>query len=392
VIRRTTVPFYALVLLTEVVWIAIVPLAPDYAHRFHLSRVATGAVLAAAGFAVLVVSLPIGLLSDRFGTRTLVLASAGLSTAATFAQALATGFWTLLVARAVFGVALGAIWTAGLAWFAEAGIPESTAALGFPMTVAGVGIVVGPAFAGLLAQETSLRVPFFVLGAFGVVLTLALLRTPRVAPTRHARDRVRTTLGKTRRDAILLASLAVMVLVGLASGSINLLVPLQLRGDGLSTGATGLVMSASSFAFVLASAIVARGAQFVRLRVAAIAALVYGATLVLAAADQSAPAVITFVLVRAPFWAALSTLAYPLGAVGARRASVGPGAMNGLLNLFWGAAGTIGPVAAGAVAHARSPAWVFAALAVLCAAVGSWLLAAAAAEPTPAQPAEARGS
>ena len=101
--------------------------------------------------------------------------------------------------------------------------------------------------------------------------------------------------------------------------------PLQLRTDGLSVGGTGLAMSGSSLVFVVCSALVAGRARLMNLRFVAFAALAYAATLVLAALSASAPSILTFVLVRAPFWAVLSTLSYPLGALGARRAAAGCG-------------------------------------------------------------------
>jgi predicted MFS family arabinose efflux permease len=376
--RRTVVSFYALILLTEIVWTAIVPLAPVYGRTFDLSSFQTGAVLAAAGVATLAVSLPVGLLSDRVGARTLVIASSAVMTLSTLGQGLANDFWSLLLSRAACGVALGAVWTAGLAWMAQVSTgPERQSALGFPTTVAGVGIVIGPAFAGLLAGATNVHVPFLLLTALSALLTVALARTPRGAGAHVEREPLGHTLGKAGRDSVLLGSIVVMGVIGLVGGSINLLVPLQLRAEGLGPGATGLAMSASSLVFVVASVYVARRPGALSLRFVGAAAVLYGLTMLLVTADTSAPSLITFVLVRAPFWAALATLAFPLGAVGAIRAGVGIGAANGLLNLVWGAAGSAGPLAAGALDQAVGPSVVFAVLAVACGIVGAGLIAIA---------------
>jgi predicted MFS family arabinose efflux permease len=375
-LRRSAVLFYGLILLTEIVWMAIVPLAPVYARSFGLSSVETGAVLASAGVATLVVSLPVGVLSDRLGARTLVIASSAIVTVSTLGQGLATDFWTLLLARAAFGAALGAVWTAGLAWMAEtAGDSGRQSALGLPTTVAGVGIVIGPAFAGLVADGTSVHVPFLLLAGLAALVTLALTRTPAEHGVHLRREPLGHTLVKAKREQVLLASFVVMAVVGLVGGSINLLVPLELRKDGLGPGSTGLAMSASSLVFVAASAYVARRKGALSLRFVGAAVALYGLTMLLAAADTSAPSMIAFVLVRAPFWASLSTLAYPLGAVGAVRAGVGIGAANGLLTVVWGAAGAAGPVAAGAIDQTAGSTWVFALLAATCGVVGAGLVA-----------------
>jgi predicted MFS family arabinose efflux permease len=386
-LRRAALPFYALIFLTEVVWMAIVPVAPIYAEKLSLSKVETGTVLAAAGTATLLISLPIGLLADRVGTRALTIGSSALVAVSALGQGLAGDFWSLLVTRAAFGVALGTIWTAGLAWSAEAS-SRGPAALGIPVTVAGFGIMSGPAFAGLLAGWFGVRAPFLVLAAAAAVVTVVLLRGGEPdTPYRH--QPLRETLRAARHDRVVLAAVAVIVLVGAMSGAVNLLVPLELRSDGFSSGATGIVLSASSAIFVLGSAFVARlGARAVTLQLAGLAALLYaGATLIPVGAASSA-ALIAFLLIRSPFWSALSTLAYPLGGLGADRADLGRGAVMGLLNLLWGAAGSIAPVAAGAVAQAWSERWAFAGLAVLSGATGLWLLAGrevteATAEPAP---------
>jgi predicted MFS family arabinose efflux permease len=374
-VRRTTVPFYALVLVTEVVWMAIVPLAPAFAERLALSKLELGLVLASAGIATLVVSFPVGLLADRIGTRALTIGSAGLVAASSLAQGLAWNFWSLLSARVAFGVALATIWTAGLAWRSEdGGSPDRTSALGASVTAAGVGIMLGPAFAGVLGNAFGLAAPFVVLAVAAAGVTLSLSRSsPEHAPRRS--QPVGDTLRTVGRTRILIGSAAVMALLGVSGGAVNLLVPLQFRSDGLSEATTGLAFTASSAVFVLCSALVTRaGGRAVSLPAAGLAAILYAATLVLVVLGTSASATVAFLLLRAPFWAAIATLSYPLGALGAQRAGVGPAPVMGLLNLVWGAAGALGPIAAAAIAQAASEQVAFLALMIFVGGTGLWLL------------------
>ena len=164
---------------------AIVPLVPAYARTLSLSKVETGMVLAAAGVATLVMSFPIGVLADRVGARALTIGSSVLVVLSCLGQGLAADFWALLAARAVFGVALGTIWTAGIAWISDASSDyQRSSALGIPTTVAGVGIMVGPGFAGLLAGAFGVRTPYYVLAAASVVVTLEMLLSCRCPQTR----------------------------------------------------------------------------------------------------------------------------------------------------------------------------------------------------------------
>ncbi len=374
--NKGTLPFYALAFLSGVVWMAIVPLAPTYAHTLSLSKVETGTILSAAGVATLVISLPIGILADRVGTKVLTLGSSVLVLLSSLGQGLAVDFWSLLVSRAVFGVALGTIWTAGIAWISDTSSEyHRSSALGVPTTVSGVGIMVGPGLAGLLASGFGVRAPFLVLAAASAVVTAALLRGGGPEPAYRHEPLVETLRGAWN-DRVVLASCAVMVLLGFMNGGINLLAPLELSRDGLSSGETGLVFSAASGVFVLVSARVTRlGARAVTLRVAGTAALLYGAAVLLVVTGTSSAAIIAFLLLRAPFWSMLSTLSYPLGALGAHRADLGRGAIMGLLNVVWGAASSLGPVVAGAIAQAASERWAYVALLACCATTGVWLLA-----------------
>jgi MFS family permease len=105
---------YALCLLSSLLQSAIAPLLPSYAHRFQLGGLQVAALLAGTGITALVISLPAGALSDRFGARMLTLWSGWLIVVATIGQAFAPSFAVLLATRLVFGLGYGIVWTAAL--------------------------------------------------------------------------------------------------------------------------------------------------------------------------------------------------------------------------------------------------------------------------------------
>jgi predicted MFS family arabinose efflux permease len=374
---RRTLPIYCLFLLSEIVWMAIIPVAPSYADRFDLSKVEVGALLASAGLATLLVSLPIGLVSDRVGTRRLIQAAAAVVALSTLGQGLAVDFWSLLAARACFGIGLGTIWTAGLAWMADAGPRRrNPSALGAPVVIAGIGIMVGPALAGLLADRFGLRAPFIALAVVGAAVFVAMLAAD-AEDASYGHEPLLATLSKARNDRVVLGSMVVIGLVGLVSGGVNLLVPLGLKADGYSAGDTGLVLTGASIVFVAASLVVTKlGSRAVSLWVAGMAALLYAAVMTLTVASASALVLVAFAIARAPFWAVLSTLAYPLGSLGARQAGLGSGAIMGVLNVVWGAAGSTGPILIGAVAQTAGSRTAFVLLLGLLAVAAVWLLGA----------------
>ena len=374
--RRSVLPIYALILLETLVWIAIVPLAPTFSDELQLSGVETGMILAAASLAALVVAFPLGLVADRFGSRRVTIASAFLFTAATFGQGLADDFWSVLLARAAFGVAFGALWGAGASWLSDSlSDARRPKALGATVTVGGIGFTAGPVFAGVLADRYGIGTPFLLVAVAAAVVTASLVVLAPATPTRPPTQRLREMLGVARRDELVLAGIAIIALIGLVGGGVNLLVPLQLRDNGVSAGEIGLLFSAASAVYTVASAIVARmGARSATLRVGGTAALLTGLSIVLVLLSSSTPAAVAFVLLRAPFWATMDTIIYPLGAEGAHRSSLGRGSVMGLLTVGWAVASTSGPLLAGGIADALGERAAYAVMIGVCGACGLWLL------------------
>src|SRR5947209_4410432 len=196
---------------------------PVYARQLGLSGFEQGMVLGATGLATLVVSVPAGALSDRFGARRITLAAGLLMAAATAAQALAGNFPALLAARLAFGAGYGMVWTAGLCWLAgaAAGGPN---ALGGSVASAGVGGVAGPAASGGLPQSLGLAVPLLVTAAGLAVITagLTVLRVPPGPAVPRA-----ATLPGLRAVAAhrnLVGAAAAVAAAGLSTGACTLLV------------------------------------------------------------------------------------------------------------------------------------------------------------------------
>lgn len=384
--RRSVIPIYGLFLLETLVWIAIVPLAPTFAAQLALTGLETGMILAAASLAALAVALPLGLLADRVGARRVTIASACLFTLATLGQGLAGDFWSLLGARAVFGVAFGALWGAGASWLSNSLSDERRAgALAAATTVAGLGFTAGPVVAGVLADRFDTGTPFVVLAAAAAVVTLALVVATPVATADVMRQPLREVVGLVRRDELVLAGIAIIVLIGLVGGGVNLLIPLQLDENGVSAAEIGLLFSVASAVYTLVSAVVARlGARAATLRVGGVAALLVGMTIVLVFVSGSTLAAVAFVLLRAPPWSTMDTIIYPLAAAGAHRSELGRGSVMGLVMLSWAAASTVGPVLAGAIADTAGERAAYAVMIVLCTVIGAWLLRAGARAAVPA--------
>ena len=352
--RLRAVTIYVLLFTCEVAWLAMIPLAPRFAEEFDLTSVQTGALLAAAGLATVAVSLPVGLLADRFGPLRLTVATGVMLSLTCVAQGVAPDYLSLLAARIAFGVSLGGLWTAGLALLSRSlSGRRRTTALGGTITIAAAANIFGPALAGVIGDAFTLGTPFLLLSGVAAVATASLALGRHETPWVQERRSPRATVSAGRREGYVLAAVMLMALLGMVNGSINLLVPLELRGAGLSAGEIGVWFSISSVIFLAGTLVVTRLAgRGAGLRLAGAAALCYALLFLFPVATGTTAVLLAFLLLRAPFWSALSTLPFPFGAIGAERAVIGQGAVVGALNLTWGASNTIGPLTAGAVADA----------------------------------------
>ncbi len=253
--------------MAETALFAIIPVVPIYVDQFDLSKLQAGALVSASAIAVTIVSIPAGLMSDRVGAKRMTIISACLLTASAFGQAFADSFVTVLAMRIVYGFGSSAVWTSGLSWLSDISDDESrSSTVGATATVAGVGSLVGPLFAGYTAEQFSVEAAFLVIGVATAVATLALFFVPRGVSHVSESPAVAQSLGLVRRNPRIIAALVLMGVGGFVDGFVNLLAPLELTADGLSSTGTGLVFSIASGLFIIASWLVTRSPRLATLK------------------------------------------------------------------------------------------------------------------------------
>ncbi len=347
-IRRLRFLVYGVVLVSSLLQTAIAPLLPSYAHRFQLSGFQTAVLLAATGIAALVVSVPAGTLADRFGARGLTLWAGWLMALATAGQAVAPSYPTLVAARLVFGLGYGMVWTAALAWLANASRDES--ALAGTVTVSGLGSIVGPAFAGFIAEYLGLAAPFIVAACLMAVLT-GMLTTIRAEGTNSVEPiSMLASLRTAAADVRVLGATTAVVVAGSTAAVTTLLVPLELHAAGASEGFIGLVFSAAAVLFILGSAATGWfGKRVVRLRTVLAAGLILAVAISPATASSAPLCLVVMLCATATLRSVLWTVGYPLGATGANQSGVGLGVVMGILNGVWALSTVVSPLLAGAL-------------------------------------------
>jgi multidrug resistance protein len=129
----------------------IIPLLPFYAQTFGASPLIIGLLFASFSLSQLLATPALGVLSDRWGRRPVLIFSL-LGTVVSFAMlAVANSLFMLFVARIIDGLSGGNITTAR-AYIADVTEPHERAkAFGMLGAAFGLGFIVGPGLAGALA-------------------------------------------------------------------------------------------------------------------------------------------------------------------------------------------------------------------------------------------------
>lgn len=392
---------YLLFLVAGVAQAAIVPLLPRMSAHFGLSASQTALLLALPGLATLAVSVPSGIAADRIGARHVSLGAGVLLCLSCAAQAMPS-LVAVLVGRIVFGVAFGVVWTSGMAWLADLDEERGGSGLGPAVTCSSVGIMLGPAVGGVLAQHIGLGAPFasIAIAAAVIVLPLALGTTnarratpaPPVAPADlpieiayfqapvgdgAAPMTPRALLALARRPRVAAAAGALLV-SGAVSSASQLLVSGGLHHLGLSTGRIGLAFSVAAVAYIAVSAVVVRfGARAQTLKLNALSTVALAVALVPALASTGTVALVMALMLSAAPRAVISTIAYNLASQREEESS-SDGVVFGMLNGAWAAATVLIPLLAGAAEQAAGVEAAYLAVIIPSLAVAAWLLAGAA--------------
>jgi MFS family permease len=373
---RRALPVYVLVFAAGVMQSALAPLGPVYAADLHLSRVQVGVLFAAASVTMVLVALPIGVVTDRLGARRLTVAAALLVALSALGQGLVHDFWLLLGSRALFGVAFGAVWTAGPALLVDARKAGRRSPLGAVIPVAGASQAVGPAFAGIAAARFGLAVPFVAIAVVAAAAAAGLFFAPApLAPDTAEPLDLRAMLRAARDNPLVLGAAAMMAAGGFSNGVTSLLVPLRLRSNGVSVGAIGTILGVAALVYLVGGVGAGRaGRRLVTPGAAGAAVLALGLSLVLPALGTATWVLVAFVLARSACTAVMSTIAYPLASASAAVTGLGAGVAIGLVNGAWATSTVIAPLVGGAVSQAAGDRLAFALLLPLVLAVGAWLV------------------
>src|SRR5213078_768527 len=158
-----------------------VPVLPDLSRRLGASPAIIGLLFGSFGATMLLVSMPMGAVSDRVGRRAPMLAGLVALAASTLLFAYSTRLPALFAARLVQGAADATTWVVGFALVADLYAPEERGRVtGIILGGVSTAYLVGPSIGGWLYELGGIRLPFLAVTAMAAVTTagFAWLRLP----------------------------------------------------------------------------------------------------------------------------------------------------------------------------------------------------------------------
>ncbi len=361
-VRRLVILVSAIVLLDVAFFAAVAPLLPHYVDEFDLSKTSAGILTGAYAAGNLVAAIPAGWLAGRWGVKPTTLAGLIGLAVSSLVFGLAQEIWLLDAARFTQGLAGACTWAAGFAWVVDRAPPGRRGeVIGTPLAAAIVGTLIGPVL-GTAADEVGPEVVFAGVAAAALLLA-ALIVGEDAAPGEPAD--MRRVAAAARMPAVRVG-IWLVALPALASGVLNVLVPLRMDELGAASVAIGATYLIAAGFEATTSPIVGRLSDR-RGRLVPIRAGLVGAAVLLVVIpipETAAIVAILFIctaLALATFWApAMALLSDEI-----ERAHVQQGYAFAFTNIAWSAGQLAGNGGGSALAEATAD-WVsYAVVAVL---------------------------
>jgi multidrug resistance protein len=325
-----------------------VPVLPDLTRRLGATPTTIGFLFASFGVTLLVVSIPMGAISDRVGRKMPMVAGLLALAAATAMFAFAGSLPSLFTARLIQGAADAVTWVVGFALIADLyGPAERGRVTGVIMAIASFAFMIGPTLGGWLYELGGIRLPFLALAAAALVgaAPFAWIRSH----DSHA-EREQVPIGVALREPAIRACVLAVVAVSATMSMLEPVLALHLQTRvGLGPAQVGLVFGAVAVSNMAWHPLFGRAADSWGARRLTIAGLfAVACTLPIAGRMWSFESAIGLGILQSAAFSIVITpsLAYMADAVSAS----GQGAFGvayGLYNMAWGVGLLGGPALGG---------------------------------------------
>lgn len=329
-----------------------VPVLPDLSRRLGATPTTIGLLFASFGVTLLLVSIPMGAISDRVGRKGPLVGGLLVLAAASTLFAFANDLPALFGARLAQGAADAVTWVVGFALLADLyGPAERGRASGIVMSAASFAYMLGPSMGGWLYEAGGVHLPFVTVALMSLAgaAAFAALKLPaRQAP----RDPV--PLGAIVRVPAVAACAAAVLIIGATISMLEPILALHLESIGVNPARIGLVFGIGGGASMILHPIGGRlGDRWGARRLTLWGLVVTAASMpVLAMAWSFTSAIVLFVLQGVGLAMAITPSLGYMAEVVADRGVGSFGVAYGLYNVAWGV-GILGGPAVGGFMYER---------------------------------------
>src|SRR4051812_45816455 len=193
-----------------------IPVLPDLSRKLGASPTMIGFLFASFGVTLLIVSVPMGAVSDRIGRKGPLVGGLAALAAASLLFAFADTLPWLFAARLVQGAADAVTWVVGFALVADLyEANERGRITGIVMMGTSFAVMIGPTIGGWLYELGGIRTPFVAVAVMAAV-AVALFLWIDIPPQRATGDIVPITM-VLRVPAIAACAVAVVAIAGTIS-------------------------------------------------------------------------------------------------------------------------------------------------------------------------------
>ena len=165
-----------LVFMDTMLYGSIVPLIPVYTHMFHLTSLSMGAIFAAYALGLLLFSIPLGIVAERYGFKRVFIVGMGCLALCCGLFAFINSPIMLFWGRLMQGISGAATWTAGLSIVARMYPEQQGQKVGILMAAVGMGTISGPPIGGVLYELLGFHFMFIALSVICIALFIAVCR------------------------------------------------------------------------------------------------------------------------------------------------------------------------------------------------------------------------
>lgn len=236
------------------------PALPLFASHLGADPSGVGFVAAVSAFTGIIVSIPAGILSDRWGRRRMLLASAVVFASAPFFYLLVANVWQLAAVRFYHGLATAIFIPVGTAMVSDLFHKERGEKIGWFSTSTLIGRFAAPAAGGSVLgalafyPDISYKVVYLICGAGGAAVLLLVLKMPveeaGIKKTREWRETFKAFKTAISHKGIIITSVVEAAIL-FAYGTFETFLPLYSKNSGLGAYEIGIFLSAQVITLAL---------------------------------------------------------------------------------------------------------------------------------------------